>query len=315
MTSDLEVEEEGKHVMLSNSIGNSAAFINAIEVVSAPNILIADKGSALFPVGDFNGLTSYAFQPLYRLNNGRSLITSVNDTLGRVWVSDQPFIANINAANSVSVATDAIRFPNNPSVSPLIAPQTVYASATEMVDNVMSTNFNITWNFDGDNSFSYLIRLHFCDIASTGLNELYFNVYVNQKMAVSNLDLSAINGALAVPYYKDIVVNASLMTEGLTVQIGPSNWANAIMNGIEVMKMSNSVNSLDGEFGVDGSKEGDGSNRTAVAVVGFAIMFGAFVGLGAMVVKWQKRPQDWERRKSFSSWLLPFQAASEFEFK
>ncbi|XP_028765722.1 probable receptor-like protein kinase At4g39110 [Neltuma alba] len=286
---------------------NSAAFINAIEIVSAPNILIADKGAALFPVGDFNGLTSYAFQPVYRLNNGGPLITSTNDTLGRVWVSDQPFLTNSNMAKSVSVATDAIKFPNSPSISPVIAPQTVYASATAMADNLTNTNYNLTWKFDVDNSFSYLVRLHFCDIVSKSLNDLYFNVYVNQKMAVSNLDLSAINGALAVPYFKDIVVDVSLMTGGLTVQIGPANSANAIMNGIEVMKMSNPVNSLDGEFGVDG-KEGDGSNRTAVAAVGFAMMFGAFVGLGAMVIKWHKRPQDWDRRNSFSSWLLPLHA-------
>ncbi|KAF5751092.1 putative kinase [Tripterygium wilfordii] len=38
------------------------------------------------------------------------------------------------------------------------------------------------------------------------------------------------------------------------------------------------------------------------------MMFGAFVGLGAMVIKWHKRPQDWQKRNSFSSWLLPLHA-------
>ncbi|KAG9137054.1 hypothetical protein Leryth_019019 [Lithospermum erythrorhizon] len=42
--------------------------------------------------------------------------------------------------------------------------------------------------------------------------------------------------------------------------------------------------------------------------VGFAMMFGAFVGLGAMAVKWRKRPQDWQKTNSFSSWLLPVHA-------
>jgi serine/threonine protein kinase len=49
-----------------------------------------------------------------------------------------------------------------------------------------------------------------------------------------------------------------------------------------------------------------------VAAVGFAMMFGAFVGLGAMVMKWYKRPQDWERRNSFSSWLLPIHTGQSF---
>lgn len=292
---------------------NSAAFINAIEVVSAPDNLIFDTGSALFPVGDFTGLTAYSFQPVYRINNGGPLITSSNDTLGRTWESDESFLTDKNLAKSVSVATTAVKYPkDNPAISPLIAPQTVYASASEMGDaGVNQANFNVSWKFDVDTSFSYLVRLHFCDIVSKGLNELYFNVYVNGKVAISNLDLSAITGALATPYYKDIVVNATLMSQGLTVQVGAANAqggnANAIMNGIEVLKMSNSVNSLDGEFGVDG-RSANGSNRGTVAAVGFAMMFGAFVGLGAMVVKWHKRPQDWQKRNSFSSWLLPLHA-------
>lgn len=292
---------------------SSAAFINAIEVVSAPDSLISDTGSALFPVGEFSGLTNYAFQAVYRVNNGGPLITSANDTLGRTWVPDEPFLTNKNLATSVSVAPNVIKFPENqPTMSPLIAPQNVYASATEMADaQVNQPNFNVSWKFDVDTAFSYLIRLHFCDIVSKSLNQLYFNVYVNQKMAIASLDLSALTGALSTPFYKDIVVNASLMGQGMSIQVGPaqsdSGDVNAIVNGIEVMKMSNTVNSLDGEFGVDGQSSG-GTNRGTVAAVGFAMMFGAFVGLGAMVVKWHKRPQDWQRRNSFSSWLLPLHA-------
>ncbi|KAF7810855.1 putative receptor-like protein kinase [Senna tora] len=308
----LNITEE-KITLTFSPLKNSAAFINGIELVSAPDRLIFDTGSALFPVGEFSGLSNYAFQAIHRLNNGGPLITPTNDTLGRTWVPDQPFLTHQELAKTASVATNVIKFPQNtPTISPLIAPHTVYASVSEMGDAQVNTpNFNVSWKFDVDTSFSYLIRLHFCDIVSKGLNELYFNVFVNEKMAIPNLDLSAITGALAVPYYKDIVVNASLMSDGLTIQIGPAQAdggnANAILNGIEVMKMSNSVDSLDGEFGVDGQKEG-GSNRGTVAAVGFAMMFGAFVGLGAMVVKWHKRPQDWQKRNSFSSWLLPLHA-------
>ncbi|CAL0328742.1 unnamed protein product [Lupinus luteus] len=304
---------ESQFTLVFIPLKNSAAFINAIEVVSVPGNLIFDTAAALFPVGDFSGLSSYGIQPVYRLNNGGSLITSSNDTLGRIWESDEPFLTNKNLAKSVSITTNAIKFPmDTPTISPLVAPQSVYASATEMGDaGVNQPNFNVSWKFDVDTSFSYLVRLHFCDIVSKGLNELYFNVYINGKMAISNLDLSAITGALSTPYYKDIVVNATLMTEGLSVQVGPAKAeggnANAIVNGIEVMKLSNSVDSLDGEFGVDGRKVG-GSNRGTVAAVGFAMMFGAFVGLGAMVIKWHKRPQDWQKRNSFSSWLLPLHA-------
>lgn len=98
------------------------------------------------------------------------------------------------------------------------------------------------------------------------------------------------------------------MKPELQVQIGPlgedTGTKNAILNGVEVMKMSNSVDSLDGEFGVDGRTTGAGRHGM-VATAGFMMMFGAFVGLGAMVYKWKKRPQDWQKRNSFSSWLLP----------
>ncbi|KAG7975991.1 hypothetical protein I3843_06G126100 [Carya illinoinensis] len=282
-------------------IKNSAAFINATEVVAAPDELITEVANGLLPVGEVSGLSAYAYQTMYRLNMGGPLITSGNDTLGRTWQPDA----------SVSVSTTIVKYPEG--VTPLIAPQTMYASAVEMADaKVSQPNFNVTWNFEADPGFGYLIRLHFCDIVSKALNNLYFNVYINGEMAISDLDLSHNLNGLAMAYYKDIVVNASLMSNGLTVQIDPSKLgsgdSNAILNGLEVFKISSSVNSLDREFGVEGSMAADGSNRSKVAAVGFAMMFGAFIGLGAMVMKRHKRPPDWRKRNSFSSWLLPLHA-------
>ncbi|KAL5999445.1 hypothetical protein ACLOJK_037730 [Asimina triloba] len=291
---------------------NSAAFVNAIEFVSAPDVLIADDGaSTLTPVAAFSGLSSFGFQTSYRLNVGGPLITSHNDTLGRTWSPDSKYLYSKDAAKSVSVAPTIIKYPED--FSSLVAPNWVYASAVEMADSGTSNpNFNVTWNLDVDPGFGYFVRLHFCDIVSKSLNDLYFNVYLNGRMAISGLDLSSVSNDLAVPFYKDFVLNASVASGQLSIQVGPMNentgTPNAILNGVEVLKMSNSVDSLDGEFGVDGSVAGGGANKKAVAAVGFAMMFGAFVGLGAMVMKWHKRPQDWEKRNSFSSWLLPLHA-------
>ncbi|KAG5401249.1 hypothetical protein IGI04_015856 [Brassica rapa subsp. trilocularis] len=243
-----------------------------------------------------------------RVNVGGPLITPQNDTLGRTWTPDKGYLKDENFAKDVKTTSSAtLKYP--PGVTPLIAPQTVYATAAEMADShTMDPNFNVTWNFPSNPSFHYLIRLHFCDIVSKSLNDLYFNVYINGKTAISGLDLSTLAGGLSSPYYKDIVVNSTLMKPELQVQIGPlgedTGTKNAILNGVEVMKMSNSVDSLDGEFGVDGRTTGAGRHGM-VATAGFMMMFGAFVGLGAMVYKWKKRPQDWQKRNSFSSWLLP----------
>ncbi|MQM13589.1 hypothetical protein Taro_046516 [Colocasia esculenta] len=293
---------------------NSVAFVNGIEVVSAPDELVSDSGANLFPVGPCDGLSGFAYQTAYRLNVGGPQITPANDTLGRTWAKDTGFLQSRSAAESVSVSPSVVQYPDG--TSDLIAPNWVYASAVKMADaRVGARNFNVTWNLDVDPSFGYLVRLHFCDIISKALNDLYFNVYVNGRMAISGLDLSTITTSLAAAYYKDFVLNASLAMDRITVQVGPMNEdtgaIDALLNGLEVLKMSNSVGSLDGEFGVDGSRAssaGGGSGRKAVAAVGFAMMFGAFAGLGAMVVKWYKRPQDWEKRNSFSSWLLPLHA-------
>ncbi|XP_022960279.1 probable receptor-like protein kinase At4g39110 [Cucurbita moschata] len=292
---------------------NSAAFINAIEVVSAPEGMISDSNMELSPVGMVDGLSKYAFQTVFRLNMGGPVITPRNDTLGRTWERDEDYRKPLAAGKNVAVQTNSIKYQDGlEEIGKLIAPPSVYASAVQMGDvQSMEPNFNITWRFEADPSFGYLIRFHFCDIVSKVLNNLYFNVYVNGKAAITNLDLSHKLGVLATAYYQDVVINSSFIVEGLTIQISPANVdtgdRNAILNGLEVMKISNSVNSLDGEFGVDG-KSANGSNRGTVAAVGFAMMFGAFVGLGAMVMKWHKRPQDWQKRNSFSSWLLPVHA-------
>ncbi|GMP37835.1 hypothetical protein CsSME_00009339 [Camellia sinensis var. sinensis] len=291
-------------------VKGAPAFVNAIEVVSAPDILVTDIGSTLFPVAQYNGLVTQAFQTVYRLNVGGPQLTSRNDTLGRTWTSDGQYLQPKVSGNNVSVAPSVIKYPEGG--SPLIAPQSVYASAVEMATaNVADPNFNVTWNLEIDLSYQYLIRLHFCDIISKTLDDLYFNVYINGKMAISGLDLSTLTGGLATAYYKDFVVNSTMISTPLSIQIGPMNQGtgakNAIINGLEVLKMNNSVGSLDGEYGVDGRSLG-GVNKGTVAAVGFAMMFGAFVGLGAMAFKWQKRPQDWQKRNSFSSWLLPLHA-------
>ncbi|XP_074563088.1 LOW QUALITY PROTEIN: putative receptor-like protein kinase At4g39110 [Curcuma longa] len=291
---------------------NSVAFVNGIEVVSAPDALLPDSASTIAPVGETAGLSLRAFQVAHRINVGGPAITSANDTLGRTWDPDAPFLQSPTGKN-VSVSPGIVKYREG--VTPLIAPNSVYATAVEMADAaVANPNFNVTWSFPVNPSFAYLLRLHFCDIVSKSLNDLYFNVYVNGQMAISGLDLSTITGELASAYYKDIILNASVVADQITVQIGPmkepAGQVDALLNGVEILKLSNSVGSLAGEFGVDGSRADDGNWKMTMVAVGFAMMLGAFVGLGAMVLKWRRRSEGWERRGSFSSWLLPVHAGN-----
>ncbi|CAI9088571.1 OLC1v1022928C1 [Oldenlandia corymbosa var. corymbosa] len=228
---------------------NSVAFVNAIEVVSLPEKMLFDQAQSVSPVGPFNGLSQHALETVYRLNMGGPLITPQNDTLGRTWENDVKYIHINSSAANVSVSPGSVMYRGG--VTPEIAPNFVYATAESMVDaNVPDDNFNITWVFKVDPDYLYFIRFHFCDILSKAMNTLVFNVYINMDLAAGSLDLSSQAGDLDVPYYRDFVSNSSDDSDTLTVSIGPdpsSDSSNAIINGLEIMKISNAVGSLDGE--------------------------------------------------------------------
>lgn len=70
-------------------------------------------------------------------------------------------------AKDVYGAPNIIKFSAGGEATPFIAPNWVYATAEEMADpGVADANFNLTWVFPVDPSFSYLIRMHFCDIVN-----------------------------------------------------------------------------------------------------------------------------------------------------
>ncbi|TXG50534.1 hypothetical protein EZV62_023058 [Acer yangbiense] len=297
---------------------DSYAFVNAIEVVSVPGSLISDSAATVSSKSTFTGLSTYAMEVSYRLNIGGPNITPKNDTLSRTWLPGSSFNAFPQGSQSAFAEPRSINYPQGGGgATPKIAPNLVYSTVEMMKESqVMEPNFNLTWKMNVDSNFSYLIRLHFCDIVSKSLNDLIFNVYINEMMAVSCLDLSSLTNALSTAYYQDFVIDSSVITNGsIMVQVGPaSNYVqsgsppNAILNGLEIIKINNVARSLDGFYAVDGSYKGSeyGSTKMKiVAGVGLAMAVTAMIFLGIVFVRWQKRPKDWQKQKSFSSWLLP----------
>ncbi|CAA3006914.1 receptor kinase THESEUS 1 [Olea europaea subsp. europaea] len=243
------------HNLVLNFIpsNNSIAFVNAIEVVSVPDSLISDQALALSPIGAFTGLSGLALETIYRLNMGGPLVTAQNDTLGRTWENDVKYLHVNSSATNVSVNPSNIKY--GPAVAPETAPNSVYSTAETMGDaNVVSVNFNITWVLPVDPNFMYFVRVHFCDIVSKSMNSLVFNLYINTNIAVRSLDLSNLAGNLDVPFYKDFVFNTSAGSDTLSVSVGPdtsSDSMNAIMNGLEIMKISNEARSFVGLLAVE----------------------------------------------------------------
>lgn len=261
----------------------SFAFLNAIEVVSVPDDLITDDASPT--PGKFQGLMSQALETTWRVNMGGPMVTFENDTLWRTWVPDQDFLVNKNLAKDVSNVA-AVQYAEGFATADT-APRTVYGTLTEMNSaDDPNSNFNVTWEFNLDSGFQYLVRFHFCDIVSKALNQLYFNVYVDSLNVAQDLDLSTITvNVLAAAYYLDYVTT-SVANDKLRISIGPSSvnnaYPNAILNGLEIMKMNNTDGNLGGAGSVVTSNSSSKSNvgvivgasvGSLIAVVLAAILF------------------------------------------
>ncbi|CAL0321910.1 unnamed protein product [Lupinus luteus] len=279
-------------VITFTPFNNSIAFVNAIEVVSVPDDLISDDALSLDPSVQFSGLVIQALETVFRVNMGGPTVSSRNDTLQRTWVPDQSFLVQSNFAASFSNIGAVHYIDGGPTVN--TAPPSVYGTLSEMnISSDPRSIFNVTWQFDVEPGFQYLVRLHFCDIVSKGLNELYFDVYVDSFQAAKDLDLSIMsNNVLGAPYYKDLVTPLTA-NNNLRVSIGPSsvnsNYNNAILNGLEIMKMNNSVGSLSAGTAAAANNSGSSSKNVGMIVGVVLGALGAVVLAGVIFVICRKR--------------------------
>ncbi|GAB2286741.1 hypothetical protein Dimus_021136 [Dionaea muscipula] len=281
-----------KLVLSFSPSADSFAYLNALEVVSAPDELIPHSVGTIDPRGNNQNLQDHALETVFRVNMGNKTVYPQNDTLSRLWISDGPFLKLNSLVMFVSKA--AVSYTNHGS-TPDIAPPSVYGTASVLNSKSdPSTNANLTWLFNVDPGFEYLIRFHFCDINSSIPGQLLFDVYINSWSVARNLDLSnqtSNNNILDVPYYIDVVMRES-NNNMLSVSVGPSDldtfYPCAILNGLEVMKISSSTGSLDEpESDIQslrpGSKENFGIIVAASATAGCVFVFfllSSFVFLG-----------------------------------
>ncbi|XP_039138889.1 probable receptor-like protein kinase At5g24010 [Dioscorea cayenensis subsp. rotundata] len=227
------------------------AFVNAIEVFSAPADLVPDIARLVSPdhVQFYDLVSSQALETLYRINVGGLKVTPFNDTLWRTWIPDSKFLTSDSR-------TKVVTFSGRINYREHRASREVVPDNVDNTARVLEIKLNMTWAFDVSAGYQYFIRMHFCDIASLALNELYFNIYINGYSAYEYFDLSdATSQFLASPFYMDFVTDVVNSSGVLTVSIGASNfsspsWVQGMLNGLEIMKMNNTVGSFDGEFPV-----------------------------------------------------------------
>ncbi|KAI3449382.1 hypothetical protein Pfo_006047 [Paulownia fortunei] len=234
----------------------SFAFVNGIEVISAPIIFDEDPmlvGSAGSD-NDFEASTTVpidtsSMETMYRLNVGGQYIAPTNDSDGlmRSWYDDSLYI--YGAGHGVALqANTSISYKSLPSY---MAPLDVYSSYRSMGAFAdVNKNSNLTWIFQVDPNFMYLVRFHWCDSEMTKPNQRVFDVFINNKTASSEVDIYAWAHSVATPIKKDYVVHVSNKTGDaqLWVALHPTDntkaeFIDALLNGLEIFKLSDNAKS------------------------------------------------------------------------
>jgi len=227
------------------------AFVNGIEIVSMPEKLY--YGGEGPDVPQYVGQTSpfpinydTALEKVARLNAGGGFISAVDDTgMFRAWSQDVDY----------SLGGGVI--PHNPYLKPIYsiipnytAPDDIYKTAVTMgpnrTNNLLS---NLTWRLPVDSGFNYLVRLHFCEIQPeiTRVGERPFMIYIDNKIADDRADVLQWSKRSETPVYKDYVVRIqgkAILYVSLHPQLDSFAINDAILNGMEVFKLSNSDGNL-----------------------------------------------------------------------
>ncbi|PNX72790.1 receptor-like protein kinase THESEUS 1-like protein [Trifolium pratense] len=260
---------------------NSLVFVNAIEVVSMPDVLFPNSLNPSTP------FTEFTLETMYRLNVGGADISAQNDTLSRNWESDETYFQSTTTGMNISTNISAIKHPD---FIEFTAPPMVYITAKSL--GSLSGGYNLSWEFRVSPNFLYFVRVHFCDMISSSTNSMVLDLFMNGYIAFQSLDLLRVSGDLAEPYYKDFVLKNT--EETLTVSVGPATMSsirNATMNGIEIMKFINKVDASKKENRVNNvlTKTSELSKTSKlVIIIGcgvFVVIFLAFLGLSFCYLK------------------------------
>ncbi|XVE75268.1 hypothetical protein DITRI_Ditri12bG0081600 [Diplodiscus trichospermus] len=269
-----------KLVLTFTPAAKSFAFINALEVFSIPDNIIPKEVKTINQKGGKRILEELALETVARVDMGNSTVLPQNDSLWRLWVSDDAYLIDKNLGAFVSNVT-AVNITRG-SVTEDIAPASVYGSATRLNSDDPRLNANLTWSFDVYPGFDYLVRLHFCDIVSQSTQQgIFVEIFINTHSA-GHLDLgSQTSDVLGAPYYMDVCTRATA-SHKLNVSVGSSNiidFPSVILNGLEIMKISDAMGSLD----VPDVVSSRTSKMKVVFIVGLAIGLFVLVVLAAVL--------------------------------
>ncbi|XP_002523186.2 probable receptor-like protein kinase At1g30570 [Ricinus communis] len=224
----------------------SFGFINAIEVVSVADRLFQDSVSRVGGNEVNLNLSGRGIQTMYRLNVGGPEIKSNQDSdFWRMWEVDSSYMITENAGSVINNSSNiTYASKNDSSVAPLL----VYETARAMSNTeVLEKRFNMSWKFEVDPDFDYLVRLHFCELQYDKANQRIFRIYINNRTAADNFDVNVRAGGANRGYHQDYFDAVSSKIDTLWIQLGPDTAAgasgtDALLNGLEIFKLSRNGN-------------------------------------------------------------------------
>ncbi|KAF9663847.1 hypothetical protein SADUNF_Sadunf17G0094600 [Salix dunnii] len=249
----LNVEVERKNLSItftpSPHVADAYAFINGIEIVSMPTNLYYTAGG----MNDLDKGFNYPLQKetaleiMYRVNVGGADIEPRSDSgMFRRWLSDTDYLTD--ARPSVYQYNDSIQLKYNNDTR-YAAPDVLYRTARTMgPDATVNEKYNMTWEFPVHSTFTYFVRLHFCQFIPiiSQKDDLAFKIYIANQTAQSHADIIDWAGGYGVPIYKDYVVmmHAGGIDElqNLSIALHPiqsNNAFDAMLNGVEILKFRN----------------------------------------------------------------------------
>ncbi|XP_027927214.1 receptor-like protein kinase FERONIA [Vigna unguiculata] len=254
--------QEGQNLNITfiPSSTGSYAFINGIEIVSMPSYLYytdpnVDIGGLPKLVGGqtYTIENNLALEMKYRLRFGDRSIPASEDTgMLRTWDVHNQYITTQSVESLDFGNKTKLIFSKTPNYT---APDQVYLSLVNMGPNAsINMGFNLTWQLPVDPGFTYMLRLHFCqlDPEVIGSGDQIFLIYIRDDLVEDFVDIFSWGGKQrGVPVVRDyaVIINASDNQKKtyLSVKLHPHDKSlikDAQLNAIELFKISDPTGNL-----------------------------------------------------------------------
>ncbi|KAK9923020.1 hypothetical protein M0R45_031455 [Rubus argutus] len=239
------------------------AFINGIEIVSMPpSLYYTSSSKSIGSETPYATENNTALEMVYRINIGGSPISPNQDTgMYRNWeADDERYLDDASREFSVLPQNNTIEL-NFVTIPEYSAPKAVYVTGRSMgMNKTINKSYNLTWVFPLDPKFYYLVRLHFCEFEPDiiKLGDRSFQIYMANQTVEELADVIGWSGGNGNPVYRDYVVGMFMPPVGgrkkvdlflvLAALQNDSNtsYNDAILNGLEIFKLNNSIGNLAG---------------------------------------------------------------------